>query len=118
MISSSAAGMAPRTAWRKASRSNRRLAMKSVAGTACEDSRRRQEGRLGAHGAPAEIGQEISLAEQRLGAALVEDDAGVGGGSHLERDLAAKVGFDDAGHGGSVGPLGRQDHVDAGGPRF
>ena len=62
--------------------------------------------------------EHVALAQQRLGAHLVEDGARVDLARHLERDAGRDVGLDQAGDDVDRRPLRGQDQVDAGGARL
>ena len=58
--------------------------------------------------------ERVALADQLLGAGLVEHDAGVGDARGRERHPRGHVGLDQAGDDVDAGPLGREHEVDAG----
>ena len=59
--------------------------------------------------------QHVAVADQLLGAGLVEDDAGVGERAHREREPARDVGLDDTGDDVDRRALRRDHEVDADG---
>ena len=61
--------------------------------------------------------EHVALAEQLLGALLVEDGAAVDLGRHLEADAGREVGLDGAGDDVDRRTLRRHDEMDAGGAR-
>ncbi len=62
--------------------------------------------------------QHVAVAQQGLGARLVEDGARVDLRGHLQRDPAGEVGLDEAGDDVDRRPLGGEDQVQAGGARL
>ena len=61
--------------------------------------------------------ERVALADQLLGARLVEHDPGVGDARGRERHPRRDVGLDQAGHDVDARPLGGEHQVDAGGAR-
>ncbi len=59
--------------------------------------------------------EHVALADEPLGALLVEDHAAVGGARHREREAGRHVGLDDAGDDVDRRALGGDDEVDADG---
>ena len=68
-------------------------------------------------GAGGEV-EHVALAEQRLGAHLVEDGARIDLARHLEGNARRDVGLDQAGDDIDARPLRGEDQVDAGGARL
>ena len=62
--------------------------------------------------------EHVAVAEQRLGAHLVEDGARIDARRHLERDAAGNVGLDEAGDHVDRRTLRREHEVDARGARL
>ncbi len=85
-----------------------RLISSSVTRTPCERTGREVPGGMINH---------VALAQEPLGAGVLDDDAGVELRGDLEGDAAGDVRLDDAGDDIGARGLGGDDHVDAGGAR-